>query len=641
MCGIYGMVLHEGCQVREELLHAAVGALHHRGPDGSGIYVSSCKRVGLAHTRLAIIDLADGHQPMATADDRLHLAYNGEIYNHRQLRDELEADGVQFRSHCDTEALLHLYDRHRDACLQRLEGMFAFAVWDERERTFFAARDRLGQKPLFYLERPEGLYFSSEIWPLLNTPGYDPAIDVEALQQYFNYYLPMAPLTMLEGMRKLPPACAIHLDGGTVRIEQYWRPDYRQKRQESEAVLVEECRDLLEAAVSKRLMSDVPLGSMLSGGLDSSAVSAIACKTSASRLRTFSAFYRDASGRDIDWDYAQLVAQHLDTEHTNLLYDEGDLFKLLPAVCRHFGEPYGSFNGTISLAISKLMREQVTVVLSGNGGDEVFAGYNTYRQAARLDRSGMRALLNIVPGGPFKWLYARGSGSLPPSGNWWQGTYLLSRDHRFGQNIAHSEGYLRDCLFTPEATRRMPPVEDALACVFDSAAADTVLDRWTYGDLMGRMQENMVNRPDATGMAASLEIRAPLLDHDLVEFAAALPADLRLRGGRIGKHLLREAVRPMLPPELFSRPKQGFSGVTYEQLIGGARGPWRHLFEQALFDTAAPLSADLLQKEGIADLWGMLQNGPVSSPQTTRCFQFIWMIVSLRIWENQVASRGS
>ena len=636
MCGIYGMVLRQGHEVCEDLLRGALDTLRHRGPDENGLYISPCRRVGLAHTRLSIIDVSDGHQPMATADGRLHLVYNGEIYNHEHLRRDLEGDGARFTTRCDTEALLHLYDRDGAQCLDRLEGMFAFAAWDEREQTFFAARDRLGQKPLYYLERPEGLYFCSEIWPLLQTPGYEPAIDVEALQQYFNYYLPLAPLTMLRGIRRLPPAHTLQLDNGRPRVTQYWKPFYLPKRTESEADLVAECRDLLAAAVSKRLMSEVPLGCMLSGGLDSSAVAALAGRASSGRLRTFSAFYRDARGRDMDWDYAQMVARHLDTDHTNLLYDEGDLFELLPAVCRHFGEPYGSYNGTISLAISKLMREQVTVVLSGNGGDEVFAGYNTYRQVARLDSPVVRAGLGLLPRWPFRWLYRRGSRSLPPSHAGWQRTYLLSRDDRRSHNIAHSERYLRQRLFTPEAAAGLPPVEDALAEVFRAAAADTVLDRWTYSDLMGRMQENMVTRPDLTGMAASLEIRSPLLDHELVEFAASLPADMRLKGGRTGKHVLREAVRPLLPPEIFTRPKQGFSGVTYEQLIRGARGRWRPLFEDALYDTSAPLTADLLQRDTIADLWGTLQNGPADAPQTTRSFQLVWMLVSLRTWEGLV-----
>ncbi|MFH1567986.1 MAG: asparagine synthase (glutamine-hydrolyzing) [Gemmatimonadota bacterium] len=639
MCGIYGMVLKEGHAVREDLLHAAVRALRHRGPDGSGVYVSPCRRVGLAHTRLAIIDRADGHQPMATADGRLHLIYNGEIYNHQLLRRQLEAEGVAFATHCDTEALLHLYDRHRAGCLPRLEGMFAFATWDERQRTFFGARDRLGQKPVYYLERPEGLYFASEIWPLLATPGYEPAIDLEALQQYLNYYLPLAPRTMLRDIRRLPPACAFRYDGGRLAIERYWHPCYRRKRREGEADLVAECRDLLETAVAKRLMSEVPLGAMLSGGLDSSAVSALACRAGTAPLRTFSAFYRDARGRDMDWEYAQLVAAHLGTEHTNLLYDEQDLLDLLPAVCRHFGEPYGSFNGAISLAISRLMKEHVTVVLSGNGGDEVFAGYNTYRQVARLDRPALRAALSLVPAAPFRRLYERGSRHLPPSDGRWQAIYLLSHPDRRVQRVAHSELYLRRRLLAPEAARGLPPVEDALAEVFGAADADSVLDRWTFGDLMGRMQENMVTRPDLTGMAASVEIRAPLLDHHLVEFAASLPSDLRLHRGRVGKHLLREAVRPLLPPPLFTRPKQGFSGVTYEQLVRCVRGRWRAPFGAALFDHPAPLSAGLLQEEEVRSLWRAVLEEPEAAPRTTRSFQLLWMLVSLRLWESEVASR--
>ena len=516
--------------------------------------------------------------------------------------------------------------------------MFAFAVWDERAGRLFGARDRLGQKPVYYLERPEGFYFSSEIWPLLRTPGYEPALDVEALQQYFNYYLPLAPLTMLRDIRRLPPACSFRLENGQLCIERYWQPRYRPKRTEGEEELVEECRSRLDAAVRKRLMSEVPLGTMLSGGLDSSAVSALACQAGQGRLRTFSAFYRDARGRDIDWEYAQLAARHLGTDHTNLLYDEDDLLDLLPAVCRHFGEPYGSFNGTISLAISKLMREHVTVALSGNGGDEVFAGYNTYRQVARLDRPVVRALLKASPRTLFGWLYRKGSRDLPSFDGKWQGAYLLSRPDRFAQNVAHSEMFLRERLFTPEAAERMPPVEESLYETFYAAEADTVLDRWTCGDLMARMQENMVTRSDITGMAASLEIRAPLLDHKLVEFAASLPADMRLKNGKTGKHLLREAVRPMLPPELFTRPKQGFSGITYEQLIRCARERWRHPFEALLFESAAPLSGDLLQPEGITMLWDVVQRGPVPSPRTTRCFQLIWMLVSLRTWEREVTA---
>jgi asparagine synthase (glutamine-hydrolysing) len=636
MCGIYGMVLNEGRQVHERLLARAVELLEHRGPDDSGTYVSPCRRVGLAHTRLAIIGRNSGHQPMSTPDGRINLAYNGEIYNHRELRRELESGGIEFHTECDTEALLHLYDRDRSNCLAKLEGMFAFAAWDEKTRTFFGARDRLGQKPIYYLERPEGLYFSSEIWPLLLTPGYKPKIDLAALQEYFNYYLPLAPLTMLEGIRKLPPASSFRYEKGRMHIESYWQPDYRKKRTESETELVEECRHLLTEAVRKRLMSEVPLGSMISGGIDSSAVSAIACKVCDTPLRTYSAFYKDAAGRDSDWEYSQLVAKHLGTEHTNLFYDENDLISEVPHVMRHYGEPLGTFLGTVGLALSRLMKQHVTVALSGNGGDEVFAGYRTYRQAAKLDNPWIRAALRLLPAAPFRWMYESLSERLPPSDARWLGLYVLAQRNRAAHSVTHSERFFRRRIFSEEASRQLPRAEESLDLVAGSALADTVLDRWTCGDLMGRMQQNMVTFPDITGMAASLEIRAPLLDHKLVEFAAALPAGMRLKNGRIGKHLLREAVRPYLPPEIFTRPKRGFSGTTFEQLVRCCRGGWKRPMSEILFDANPVLTAGLLRRDGISEAWKTLQQGPEGHPRTVRCFQMVWMLFSLGTWEQQV-----
>ncbi len=636
MCGIYGMVLNEGNAVQEHWLHTAVRLLHHRGPDASGIYVSPCGRVGLAHTRLAVLGRANGNQPMSTPDGRLRLIYNGEIYNHLDIRRQLEASGAGFRSRCDTETLLQAYARHGVRCLQRLEGMFAFAVWDEAERIFFAARDHTGQKPLYYLQTRAGLFFCSEIWPLLLTPGYEPRIDLEALQQYLNYYLPMPPLTLLEGIERLPPGCHLQVRAGRAQVSRWWHPCYRVKRREPEGALIAECRDLLQEIVQKHLISEVPLGCMLSGGIDSSAVAAMAQAAVGGQLRTFSAFYKDPHGRDIDYDYAQMVAAHLGTEHVNMLYDAADLFAELPAVVRHFGEPYGSFNGAISLAISRLMKEHVTVALSGNGGDEVFAGYNTHRSVARLDRRAVRALLSVIPAAPFRWYYCRASAGMPAFDNRWLRLYTLAQTDRHAQRIAHSELFLRQRLFSPEAVAHMPPVEDALVAVHHAADADTWLDRWTYADLMARMQENMVTRADMTGMAASLEIRAPLLDHRLIEFAAGLPMDLRIKAGRVGKYILREAVRPMLPAAIFDRPKQGFSGVSYAQLIHSARGVWRPPFAELLFEPGAWLSFGLFRPEGIEAVWQVLQDGPANHPRTTRCFQIVWMLVSLRIWEEQV-----
>ena len=557
MCGIWGAV---NC-ADEWRAERAVQAMHHRGPDDHGVYASAKPLpVLLANTRLAILDLsAAGHQPMSTPDSRYTIVYNGEVYNFRELRRQLADIGHHFRSDTDTEVILHAYAEWGEACLEHLRGMFAFAIWDAREARLFAARDRLGVKPLYYALLGEpgtesaGLAFGSELKALIASGLVEPRLNYPALHHYLSFYAVPSPYTMLEGVEALPPGHCLTFERGVLRTRQYWFLPPGEPAAMDEREAVTELRRLLEESIRLRMIADVPVGAFLSGGVDSSAVVALMTRASGERLRTFSIGF-GAEGAAIDErSAARVMAEHYGTEHSEVVVTGRDVRGQLPAFIRAMDQPTG--DGLNTYLVSQAAAQHVKVALSGLGGDELFAGYPQFRLFKRLDRA--RDIWARLPG-PVQRVARRSAATVQPGERaltWLDGD-LLARYERvrvlFGEEA-------KLALYTPETMRAMaapiPSIRTLAGYVHPVERGSTA--QLTRLELLNYMPHTLLRDTDALSMAHSLEVRVPLIDHRLVEFAVSIPAHLKLRDGR-GKWIFAEALRDVLPAEVLRRPKRGF-----------------------------------------------------------------------------------
>jgi asparagine synthase (glutamine-hydrolysing) len=579
MCGIAGKLFYDSTRAVEAgLLDRMSAILAHRGPDDSGIHREG--PLGLVSRRLAIQDLSPaGHQPMQSLDGRLWITYNGEIYNFLLLREELEGQGVRFRSRSDTEVILALYARHGPACLSRLRGMFALAIWDRDARTLFVARDRVGKKPLFYYHGPGEFVFGSEPKAILQDPDVPVAPDHTALHHYLTYGYVPSPWSAFRGIRKLPPAHYLLLRDGQVTLHRYWTLRYTPKRSGSESQLTEELLERLTEAVRLRLISDVPVGALLSGGLDSSAVVALIRRVTTGPVRTFSIGF-DRPDYD-ETRYARIVAQHLGTEHHEVVV-KPDAVSQVPRLVWHYNEPFADSSALPSLALSEMARGFVTVALSGDGGDEGFLGYDRYLGTAMLER------LDRVPA-PLRRIAVAASRRLPNG----SAKSLSYRMRRFAEVIpleprdryaAWMTCFANDQkaeLYTPELAREFEATNSLalLDAAYDASDAPTFVERAAHTDVQLYLPDDLLVKMDIASMANSLEVRSPLLDHEVLEFAASLPLSLKLRG-RTQKYLLRRAMQGLLPDVVLRRPKMGF-GV-----------PIDHWFRHELRDMAYDLLLD-------------------------------------------------
>jgi asparagine synthase (glutamine-hydrolysing) len=557
MCGIAGKLFHDPARpVDGALLDRMSAILAHRGPDDAGIHHEGS--VGLVSRRLAIQDLsAAGHQPMSSPDGRLWITYNGEIYNFLLLRDELERDGVRFRSRSDTEVILALYARQGPACLARLRGMFALAIWDRQERTLFAARDRLGKKPLFYYQDADRFVFASEPKAILQDPEVPVAPDHVALHHYLTYGYVPGPWSAFRGVRKLPPAHYLVLRDGRTSLHRYWELRHTPKRTDGEAALTEELLARLGEAVRLRLISDVPVGALLSGGLDSSAVVAMIRRATSGPIRTFSIGF-DRPDYD-ETRYARLVAQHLGTEHHEAVV-KPDAVAGVPRLVWHYSEPFADSSALPSLAVCEMARGFVTVALNGDGGDETFLGYDRYLATAVLNR------LDWVPR-PVRAL-AGAAGRGLPRGMAKSLAYRLRRvtdvltlepRDRYAKWMTAFGNSDKGELYAP-ALRQELRTTDSLALLdaaYEASDATTFVERIAHTDVQLYLPDDLLVKMDIASMANSLEVRSPFLDHEVVEFAASLPLHLKLRGWT-QKYLLRRAMRGLLPEAVIRRPKMGF-----------------------------------------------------------------------------------
>jgi asparagine synthase (glutamine-hydrolysing) len=571
MCGICGFVFADAARPPAPgVIGRMTDALVHRGPDDRGTFVEpGC---ALGHRRLAIIDLTPaGHQPMSNEDGSLQIVFNGEIYNYRDLRPGLEAAGHVFRSTSDTEVILHLFEQRGAACLGELRGMFAFAIWDRRRRRLFAARDRVGKKPFVYAHAPGGDFaFASELASLVAAPGFAREIDETALHHYLTYQYVPAPRSIWSGVKKLLPGHHLVWEAGRVRTERYWDLHYVPKlRLGSLAAYRERFLEIFRESVRLRLVSEVPLGAFLSGGVDSSAVVAMMSLAGAAPLRTFSIGFPDADYDEVR--YARLVAERYGTEHTELVVEPRAL-EVLPQLVRHYGEPFADSSAVPTWYVSQLTRRSVTVALSGDGGDEAFGGYQRYL-ADRLISGYL-----LLPAALREGVLRRAIRALPAPK---RTRGFVGRLKRFVATAdpARERQYVRYfCAFANEdkADLYAPAFKARLAGVdsvglveelYRSADGASFLDRTLSVDMHSYLPDDILAKVDIAGMGNSLETRAPFLDHRLLEFAAACPPGLKLRG-TTGKYLLKKALAPYLPRQILHRRKMGFGMPVAEWFRG-------------------------------------------------------------------------
>ena len=585
MCGICGLVESDPrAPVDERLLRSMCSVLEHRGPDDEGLFVG--QGVGIGARRLSIIDVEAGHQPMANENESVWAAQNGELYNFVDLRPELESKGHRFRTRCDTEVLVHLYEEHGDRLMDRLNGMFAFAVWDASDRKLLLARDRPGIKPLFYYHDAERLIFASEIKAILEHPAVPRELDLVGLHHYLTLHYAPAPYTCFKGIRKLPPGHALTVQDGRVDVFQYWDVE---PSEDAPPDVEEQILDELRESVRRRLVSDVPLGIFLSGGIDSSTVATLAQQVSPECIKTFSIGFEERSFSELD--YARAIAERIGSEHHEHVV-RPHVADLLPKLVWHNDEPACDASMVPTYFLSQFAREHVTVALSGDGGDELFGGYETYaaHNVARLYRR--------LPA-PARRLLRWGAHRLPVSSRKVSFDFKAKRftdraELDFGR--AH---ILYNGLFSEDEKRRLylPDVAGALR---DADTFDT-FSEWLSGDAQCRMRsylhadfkrylpDDILVKVDRMSMANSLEVRTPFLDHRVIELAARLPGEAHVRGTR-KKCVLKRVVAGLIPPAILRRKKQGFSIPVYLWL--------RNELRPMVMDVLSP---DGIRRQGVFD----------------------------------------
>jgi asparagine synthase (glutamine-hydrolysing) len=562
MCGIAGRYNYiSGAPVDSRVIGRMTALVEHRGPDSCGYFVSG--DIGFGHRRLKVIDLSDlAAQPMRSADGAITITYNGEVYNFQEIRRQLEGLGHRFVSHSDTEVIVAAYRQWGVDCLQRFRGMFALAIWDARGRELLLARDRAGKKPLFYRLDRHGIAFASEAKAFLAEPDFEPRMDPAAIWQYLSYQFVPAPQCAFEGVSKLPPAHYLLVRNGHLTVGRYWRLSYKAKRRVTLRQAERQLLDLLKESVRLRMISDVPVGVFLSGGVDSATIAALAASESPGPIKTFSIGFREPEFNELE--YARLVASRYGTDHHEFLV-EPDAVDILPSIVWHYGEPFADSSAIPTFYLARLARRHVTVALCGDGGDESFAGYERYRAlvlSAQLS-PGLRAL-----GPTLKRLLSRGGPA--PSGSWrWRARRFLQSSTaepigRYTRWMMHFDDAAKRELCTPEFIARAG-AEDSATLLLDQFArsdAETLLDRVLDVDVNNYLPDDLLVKVDVATMAAGLEARAPFLDHHVMEFAASLPADFKLRGSA-GKYVLKQAVRALVPAPILERRKMGF-GVPIE-----------------------------------------------------------------------------
>jgi asparagine synthase (glutamine-hydrolysing) len=567
MCGIAGFVdlwAASEVRVREEraqTLENMCRVIRHRGPDDQGVMVMD--GVALGMRRLSIIDLSGGRQPISNEDGTVTIVFNGEIYNYRDLQSELRARGHRLVTNSDTETIVHSYEEYGGACVEWLRGMFSFAIWDDKEKKLFIARDRVGKKPLYYTVTRQGtLVFGSELKSLLQHPEVTREINPEAIDAYFSLGYVPDPLAIFKNIEKLSPGHHLTFQNGRLSIERYWDFKFETNGNGHRAIdYLDELRAMLEESVKIRLVSDVPLGAFLSGGIDSSTVVALMARHMDQPVKTFSIGFNEDSYNELK--YARLTARKFGTEHHEFLVTP-DICDVVDELAWHFDEPFADSSAIPTYVVSKLAREHVTVVLTGDGGDELFAGYTRY--VTEQKRRGF----NLVPRAIRKGLMDPVSRRLPHGAFGRNYLYNVSLDSidRYLDSVSIFTGPNKNLLYTSDfrgALRGDSQMSSFFNELSDKVKTRTSLDSLLYIDSKTYLPGDILTKVDRASMAVSLEARVPLLDHKLIEFVTRIPAGMKMAGLET-KHVFKQAISDLIPAEILNRPKQGF-GVPIEQWI--------------------------------------------------------------------------
>ncbi len=566
MCGINGIAFssRSGRRVERVALESMRDVLTHRGPDDYGIFIDG--PVGLGHRRLSIVDVAAGHQPMTNEDGALQIVYNGEVYNHADHRPSLEARGHTYQTHCDTETILHLYEEKGARCVEDLRGMFAFAIWDARRRELFIARDRLGVKPLYYAHTADGsLYFASEIKAILEAQAVAAEINYAALPDYLANHAPSGEETLYRGIKRLLPGHTLLWRDGELHVEKYWDVSFADAdgstERRSEKDLIEEWTEMFRTSVRLRLMADVPLGMFLSGGIDSSAIAAVMSELVSEPIKTFSVAFNEREANELE--YARIVARKFGTDHHEVVVSADEFFDALPRLVWHEDEPLAHLASVPLYFVSRLAQKHVKVVLTGEGSDELMAGYARYRKTVYNLSLGER--YNTLAPAPLRRAVARAIDAAPAGSRLkqkLQRTFLClpaDLESLYFDNFAVFPRAMQKHLLASETVERAGAHLDPYAGVrrlVEETDARTLLNRLLYADTKTYLHE-LLMKQDQMSMAASIESRVPFLDHRLVEFTARLPERLKLRG-LTTKYVLRRAMKGVLPEEILTRGKMGF-----------------------------------------------------------------------------------
>ncbi|HXG85367.1 MAG TPA: asparagine synthase (glutamine-hydrolyzing) [Pyrinomonadaceae bacterium] len=558
MCGIVGIVNSNSRAASREVLERMNQCIVHRGPDEDGFYVGGS--VALAMRRLSIIDLAGGQQPIFNRDRTKAIVFNGEIYNFQELRRDLEARGHEFYTSSDTEIIVHLYDRYGADCVEHLRGMFAFAIWDTKDDSLFIARDRVGKKPLLYSHQPNGdLIFGSEFRALLAHPDVSRAVDYEAIDNYLSYLCIPAPQTAFKQIRKLEPAHWLRWKDGRVETKRYWMPDFSKKIKISGEEAEVETLRILRESTKLRMISEVPLGAFLSGGVDSSAVVALMAEASAQPVKTFSIGFEEQDYSELK--YARLVAEHVGAEYNEFIVRPNAL-EVLPTLVEHYGEPYADSSAIATYYVAKETRKFVTVALNGDGGDESFAGYeryaamriaeNYYKIPALLRKTIFENAVDLIPASDARHSRARDlkrfvkAAALPKTERYFRWVSALDRQ---AKAELYTEDFKNDTLnFDASAT---------IGQWLGKTNGLGILDATLLTDQMTYLPNDLLVKVDIASMAVSLEARSPLLDHKVIEFAASLPENIKMKRFET-KSLLKKVAARLVPKEVIYRRKMGF-----------------------------------------------------------------------------------
>ena len=623
MCGINGIAFSSKSkrEINRRVLANMRDVITHRGPDDFGEFID--ENIGLGHRRLSIVDVAHGHQPMFNEDKSCVIIYNGEVYNHADYRAELTAKGYKFQTHCDTETILHLYEEYGAKCVEKLRGMFAFAVWNRREKSLFIARDRLGVKPLYYVHDEQGnLFFASEIKSLLQANAIKPEINYNALPDQLANHGTSAEETLFKNVKRLLPGHILLWHDGKITIEQFWDVSFEPKQEEkSDKDFVDEWRELFKESVKLRLMADVPLGMFLSGGIDSSAICAMMAQMVSEPIKTFSVGFKEREANE--FEYARIVSKAFKTEHHEITITPKQFFNELPNLVWHEDEPLGFIASVPLYFVSLLAQSYVKVVLTGEGSDEILGGYGRYQKTLTLLRYGKKYetltpnfLRNIVK---------NNVENLPMSQKLKRTFLSRSADieNLYFDNFAIFTKQMQEKLLTTETKARISEKNpyNELQNWLEQTDAQDLLDQLLYADTKTYLHE-LLMKQDQMSMAASIESRVPFLDHKLVEYTAKLPQKFKIRRKET-KWILREAMKGILPEEILTRSKMGFPVP-----IGNwFRGEFKHIVDEYVLGERS-LSRGIFEPDFVREI---VQRHNAGEDHAER----LWFLVNFEIWQRR------